>query len=408
MSMSGAGRNDIARHPGSRGVCLALFLGLFVLLTSLLVLLSGPSSVGAAGNDLRKAKISQKGRMLVLQVNSADRFAIRRLARQPDFSRPLARYLCLELRRRGEDRTSRVCFGGRRDHRRVAGFARITSKGQAIKPRTIPVRVKGSSDSGLTISFVPGRAKLTPGRYAWRVRFSNGDCIEEPRTCRSDYPRSGFSSYRVRPVRVVGCTGGDGRVVSRGPRGRKAVALTFDDGPSSYTPDVLRVLRRKKVKATFFVLGNLVAADPAATRRILAAGHEIANHSSDHALLPGYSNLSRANRQIWRATGFKPCLFRPPYGAINSSVRNSARDLGMKSVLWDVDTSDWSTPGSGLISSRISSARNGSIVLMHDGGGPRSQTVAALPGAIRNLRSRGYRFETVTRLLGNRFIYRPR
>jgi peptidoglycan-N-acetylglucosamine deacetylase len=406
--MSDAGTNGVVGHRRSRGVSLAAFLGLFVLLTALLVLLSGPSDVGAAGNDLRKAKVSQKGRMLVVQVDAADRFAVSRLERQPDFGRPLARYLCLEMRRRGERRTSRICVGGRREYRRFAGFARVIPDGTAIKPRTIPVRVKGTSETGFTISFVPGRANLMPGRYAWRVRFSNGDCIDEPRSCRSYYPQSGFSAYRVRPVQVVGCTGGNGQVIRNGPRGRKLVSLTFDDGPSSYTPDILRILRKKRARATFFMLGNLVAGDPAAARRVLAAGHEIANHSSDHALLAGYSNLKRANRQIWRATGFKPCLFRPPYGAINSSVRNSARDLDLKSVLWDVDTSDWSTPGSGSIRSRISSARNGSIVLMHDGGGPRSQTVAALPGAIRNLRSRGYSFVTVTRLLGNSFIYRPR
>jgi peptidoglycan-N-acetylglucosamine deacetylase len=168
------------------------------------------------------------------------------------------------------------------------------------------------------------------------------------------------------------------------------------------------VLRRKKVKATFFMLGDLVSRDPSAARRVLAAGHELANHSSTHSLLPGYSDIGRASRTIRRATGFKPCLFRPPYGALNSSVVGNVRELGMKSVLWDVDTSDWSTPGTGAIQARISGAGPGSIVLMHDGGGPRSQTVAALPGAIHNLRARGFRFVTVTKLLGNRFIYRPR
>jgi peptidoglycan/xylan/chitin deacetylase (PgdA/CDA1 family) len=408
MSMSAGGRNDRISTAGMRRASLAAFLGLFVLLTALLVLLSGPPDVGAAGNDLRKAKLSQKGRMLVVQVNSADRFALSRLVRQPDFDRPISRYLCLELRRRGERRDSRICIGGRRDARTVAGFARITPAGQALKARTVPVKVKGSSAAGLTISFVPGRVNLKPGRYAWRVRFSNGDCIDQPTRCRSSFPQSGLSSYRLRPVQVVGCTGGDGQVVRHGPRGRKLVALTFDDGPSSYTPDILRILRKKKARATFFMLGDQVAADPGTARRVLAAGHEIGNHSADHALLPGYSNLKRANRQIREATGFKPCLFRPPYGALSSSVVQSAKDLGMKSVIWDIDTVDWSTPGSGAIRSRASAAGNGSIVLMHDGGGPRSQTVDALPGAIDNLRSRGYRFVTVTRLLGNRFTYRPR
>jgi peptidoglycan/xylan/chitin deacetylase (PgdA/CDA1 family) len=247
-----------------------------------------------------------------------------------------------------------------------------------------------------------------PGPYSWRVLFSTGACTEVSDDCRSSYPRKRFAHYRVRPVEIVGCTGGNGQVVRKGPGGRKLVALTFDDGPSIYTPQVLDILRRKKAKATYFMLGDTVSADPAAARRVLAAGHEIANHGSSHPLLPSYSDISRASRTIRRATGFKPCLFRPPYGALNSSVISSARSLDMKSILWDIDTSDWSTPGTGTIRSRASSAGSGSIVLMHDGGGPRSQTVAALPGIIHNLRARGYKLVTVTKLLGNRFIYRPR
>jgi peptidoglycan/xylan/chitin deacetylase (PgdA/CDA1 family) len=386
----------------------ALFLGLLVLLVAIVSQLTGASSVDASGAGLRKATIEQKGRMLVMEVRSGRKFALRRLNRQPDVSRPLARYLCLELRRSGEDRISRVCIGGKGGARRKAGFARVTSAGEVLKPATIPVKVKGSSTRGLVLSFSPDRAGLAPGRYSWRVRHSNGDCLDNPRSCRSAFPPAGTSRYRLRPIEVIGCTGGNGAVVKRGPGGKRQVALTFDDGPSSYTPEILGVLRRKKVAATFFMLGDQVAADPAGARRVLAAGHEIGNHSSDHALLPGFSNLKRANRQIRRATGFKPCLFRPPYGALNSSVKRSAGELGMKSVIWDIDTVDWSTPGSGSIRARISGAGPGSIVLMHDGGGPRSQTVDALPGAIHNLRSRGFSFVTVSKLLGNRFFFRPR
>jgi len=379
-----------------------------MLLLAVLVLLSGPPEVGASGTALRNAEVSQKGRSLVVKVVPGREFAIRKLERQPDFSRPRARFLCLEMKRRGDRRRSRVCIGGRKHSRHAAGFARITPGGRTLSEKTIPVKISGTSATGLTIAFVPGRAHVVPGSYGWRLLFSTGTCKSLPGDCRSSYPGKGLARYRVRPVDVVGCTGGNGQVVRSGSRSRKRVALTFDDGPSVYTPQVMDVLRRKKVKATFFMLGDMVSRDPSAARRVLAAGHEIANHSSSHGLLPGYSDISRASRTIRRATGFRPCLFRPPYGALNSSVVASVKDLGMKSVLWDVDTSDWSTPGTGTIRSRISGAGPGSIVLMHDGGGPRSQTVAALAGAIHNLRSRGYRFVTVTKLLGNRFIYRPR
>jgi peptidoglycan/xylan/chitin deacetylase (PgdA/CDA1 family) len=392
----------------SRGLSVATFLGLLVLLVSLLSLLSGPAPVDASAPKLSQATISQQGRMLVLRVRSDQKFALRNLSRQPDLSRPLARYLCFELRRSGEERSSRICLGGKGDSRHQAGFARLTGQGRALRPESIRVKVKGSSTRGLTLVFPPGRAGLLPGSYSWRVRFSNGDCVQRPRSCRSSFPGSGNSRYRLRPIAVVGCTGGDGSVVNRGPRGARLVALTFDDGPSSYTPAILRILREKRVPATFFMLGDQVAADPAGARRVLASGHEIGNHSSDHALLPGFSNLKKADRQIRRATGFEPCLFRPPYGALDPSVKQSARDLGMTSIIWDIDTSDWSTPGSGSIRARIREAGPGSIVLMHDGGGPRDQTVDALPGAIHDLRSRGFSFVTVSRLLGSRFIFRPR
>jgi peptidoglycan-N-acetylglucosamine deacetylase len=109
---------------------------------------------------------------------------------------------------------------------------------------------------------------------------------------------------------------------------------------------------------------------------------------------------------IQRATGFRPCLFRAPYGAVSPSLIGLAHGLGLTTIQWDVDPRDWSLPGSRAIYSRIvGAARNGSIVLMHDGGGPRSQTLAALPGIIHTLRARGYGFVTVTQLTGARLRY---
>jgi peptidoglycan/xylan/chitin deacetylase (PgdA/CDA1 family) len=399
MRMEAADKTRLSR--------LTAFVALLTLLT-LLTLLVSPGPSGAAGSDLRKATVTQKGRAIVFAVNPSRAFALSRLSRRPDLTRPKARFLCVEMRRRGARRLSRICVGGPRSSRTRAVASRALPGGKAIKSETIPVRVSGSSTDGLTISFVPARARLTPGRYAWRVIFSSGACQPTRFDCRSSYPEEGFDVYRLRPVIVVGCTGGNGEVVRSGPGGRRMVALTFDDGPSDYTPEVLKILRNKRAKATFFMLGQQVAADPAMARKVLAAGHEIGNHSYSHPLLPGYSELSSTSRTIRKATDFKPCLFRPPYGAINSSVISSAKALEMKSVIWSVDTVDWSTPGTDAIRSRATAAGRGSIVLMHDGGGPRSQTVAALPGIIDSLRGRGYKLVTVTRLLGNRFIYRPR
>ncbi len=151
----------------------------FLLLFATLVLFSGPAEVGAAGTDLRQASVAQKGRSLVVRVVPGRQFAISRLERQPDFSRPRARFLCLEMRRRGDSRISRICMGGKRDSRGAAGFARITPAGKAVKQQTIPVKVSGTSASGLTLSFVPGRAHVVPGNYSWRVLFSTGTCDED-------------------------------------------------------------------------------------------------------------------------------------------------------------------------------------------------------------------------------------
>jgi peptidoglycan/xylan/chitin deacetylase (PgdA/CDA1 family) len=116
--------------------------------------------------------------------------------------------------------------------------------------------------------------------------------------------------------------------------------------------------------------------------------------------------MSATNSRIRSATGFEPCLFRPPGGAYDSRVVSDAKALGMTTVLWNVDPRDWSRPGSGAIYSRVvSAARPGAIVVMHDGGGDRSQTVAALPRIIRTLKGRGYRLVTVSKLLGQRTIW---
>jgi peptidoglycan/xylan/chitin deacetylase (PgdA/CDA1 family) len=146
----------------------------------------------------------------------------------------------------------------------------------------------------------------------------------------------------------------------------------------------------------------------ATMRQILAEGNEIGDHTMNHVEYPGYSQIAGDAARIEEYTHFKPCLFRPPGGAVNSSVVATAGGLGMRTITWDVDPRDWSTPGTGAIYSNIvANAQPGSIILMHDGGGPRGETLAALPQVIDTLRARGYRFETVTELLGYRLLYRP-
>jgi peptidoglycan/xylan/chitin deacetylase (PgdA/CDA1 family) len=204
----------------------------------------------------------------------------------------------------------------------------------------------------------------------------------------------------------IGCKRGGDPFRSNGPRDKKVVALTFDDGPSIYTTQVISILVRQKAKGTFFVLGQNVPGFERQLQRELAWGFEIGNHSFNHPQYPSAGQLSQTTERIQRASGFTPCLFRPPYGAVNRSLIGRARAQGMMTINWDVDPQDWATPGSGAIYSRIvNNTRPGSIILMHDGGGPRGQTVAALPNVIRTLRARGYEFATVSELLGHKFVY---
>jgi peptidoglycan-N-acetylglucosamine deacetylase len=205
----------------------------------------------------------------------------------------------------------------------------------------------------------------------------------------------------------VGCTSHPGATVSNGPRAGREVALTFDDGPNAVqTPAILATLERLHARATFFEEGGHVQGREALMRQILAAGDEIGNHSFDHPLYPGYGELAATDRRIRAATGFEPCLFRPPYGLFDAKVAAAARRSRLETVLWDVDSHDDRHPGAAAIRANVLGfAQPGSIVLMHDGG-HHPQTVRALPGIVRGLHARGFRFVTVTELLGGRMLYR--
>jgi peptidoglycan-N-acetylglucosamine deacetylase len=179
--------------------------------------------------------------------------------------------------------------------------------------------------------------------------------------------------------------------------------LTFDDGPHpTWTPRVLDALRRHGARATFFATGAQVQRYPALARRIVAEGHRIENHTMNHARLTNLSwngvraELSSANQAIRVAVGRGTTCFRPPYGATSRTVVDAANSLGHRQVLWTVDPSDWKRPPSSQIASVVlRNIRPGGVVLLHDGGGDRSRTVAALDTILPELRRRGYSFGLV-------------
>jgi peptidoglycan-N-acetylglucosamine deacetylase len=179
-----------------------------------------------------------------------------------------------------------------------------------------------------------------------------------------------------------------------------SVFLTFDDGPDpTWTPQVLDVLKANGVTATFCMVGRYARANPDLVRRIVAEGHTLCNHTQNHAALDTLSadaveaEIAGASASISGAAGVGPKVFRIPYGRSNATVLAVAAKLGLPILGWNVDPSDYSRPGTDAIVARVSQAvKPGAIVLMHDGGGDRSQTVAALQRLIPALRAAGYTF----------------
>jgi peptidoglycan/xylan/chitin deacetylase (PgdA/CDA1 family) len=195
--------------------------------------------------------------------------------------------------------------------------------------------------------------------------------------------------------------------VSEGPSAGREVALTFDDGPSlAQTPEILETLNRLDARATFFEEGRHVAGNEALMREILLDGVEIGNHSFDHPHYPGFGELASTNRLIHEATGFEPCLFRPPYGLVDAEDAAAAVGNRLETILWSFDAGDdHHVPAARMQAHVIGSARPGSIILMHDGG-HHPQTPLALPRIVEGLHERGFRLVTVTELLGGRFLYK--
>ncbi len=194
------------------------------------------------------------------------------------------------------------------------------------------------------------------------------------------------------PVRVVTPAG---RPVSPPRHGGRVLYLTFDDGPDPHwTPTVLALLARYHATATFFEVGAQVRDHPRTAAAVRAAGQHVGNHTAHHARLTDLDDAG-VRREILGGPRGTTCL-RPPFGSVDHRVRAVASSLGLSIALWDVETDDWTRPGVASIEHHLlHDVRPGRTVIMHDGGGDRSQTVAALAAALPVLAARGYRFEAV-------------
>lgn len=182
----------------------------------------------------------------------------------------------------------------------------------------------------------------------------------------------------------------------------KVIALTFDDGPDPIdTPDVLNILKTKEVRATFFVLGQAARANPFLLKRIALEGHEIGNHSFSHDYQQRrlVEEIKQTDQEVFASTGVHTYYYRPPGGFLSKSQLETVRKNGNVVALWSVDSKDWRNPGvKQIVDNVIKNVFPGAIILLHDGGYQRTQTVKALSPIIDALRERGYRFSTLSEL----------
>jgi len=182
---------------------------------------------------------------------------------------------------------------------------------------------------------------------------------------------------------------------------RKEVALTFDDAPSPFTKEVLKILDNYGVSATFFLVGSQVEKSPEVARQIVAAGHEIGNHSfshcwsSDDSVETLVEDIKRAEEAIYRATGQVPLYFRPPGGMVNDKVKEACGQTGYGILLWWVDSRDWLLTEEEILEKVKKEVKDGAIILFHN----LATTVEILPQVIEDLRREGYKFVTISQLL---------
>jgi peptidoglycan/xylan/chitin deacetylase (PgdA/CDA1 family) len=199
--------------------------------------------------------------------------------------------------------------------------------------------------------------------------------------------------------------------VWRGPRGQRRLALTFDDGPSESTRQLLGLLDRYGVRATFFQCGHHVRRLAKVAREVAEAGHEIGNHTDTHPALhfrsPNYihEQLRRAQEAIVTETGYRPRLFRPPYGVRWFGLREAQRKLGLLGVMWTAIARDWALPAEGIAARLWRATAPGAILCLHDGRALKHDpgiqpTIDAAAGLLPRWLDEGYELVTVSELIG--------
>jgi peptidoglycan-N-acetylglucosamine deacetylase len=377
---------------------------------------SGAEVTPAQPLSLQSVSVTQDGQDLVWSVELTQSFSPGDLGRNQES-------VCLLLARTSTGSgVAQLCLAGPRRGERSPRvlYLPITPAGTG-RAVAIDATVTRSSNRELTASFLPATVGLPYRPVRWQVISTvsvRGCAPASPgnTTCSTSLPAKP-TLLAIHTPRLVGCVATGPDWVFTGPRNVHDIALTFDDGPWPDPPasDFVNELARLHVPATFFEIGEHIPTyDPGGRveKQMLADGDIIGDHTWSHPDLKGLSpfeqqaQISDAAAEIKRATGFEPCLFRAPDGAVNSSVLNEAKSLGMTTIQWDIDPRDWALPGEGeIIDNVLANAHNGGIVEEHFGGGPRYETLDALPAEVAGLRARGYEFVTLTQMLGYKLLY---
>ncbi len=358
---------------------------------------------------LRQGEVRQVDRSLQFSVHTAAPIELAGLDPQPDVNDAQARYVCLEMELEstgeGEEGSGeRICAGASGNE---VGVTTIAGEPAAVaEDGALEASIDRPEPDQLSITIPLSELGLPTEAHRFRFVTSDGSCDGAPdESCVDRLPEDGEGDFDIRTPVMASCTGTDGVQLRYGPRDRKKVALTFDDGPSVSTPAILEILEEKRADGTFFMLGEAVERNPELARQITLQGSEVANHSMKHDSFPTAADIRATNDVVEDASGLRPCSFRPPYGRVDAPLTRRASDQGMNTVLWDVDTEDWTDWSSveSVAAGTMANAQPGSIILMHDGGDAvREKTIESLPLIIDGLRAQGYSFVTVSELLGNR------
>ncbi len=389
---------DTRRGVGFRSVWL-----IPALIVGLVFAHAGATAQAASPPTVQWASLRQSGQDLVWRAQLNAPFTATGLASQNET-------LCLVIERiaTGEVR-EQVCLTPAGRHSALVAL-------YGSQRKRIAATVTRPTATTMRAEFLPAAIGLRYLELGWQTETTAAaPACSSPSPCTSVFPAQA-RALELHVPRLIGCKVSGPAFVSQGPSRGRMVALTFDDGPWYDTSQFLGVLERKHAVGTFFEIGEQIATygqGGAIERRMLRDGDMIGDHTWSHIDVSGdgptaASQIGMTAAAIRSAThGFTPCLFRAPDGAVSPALISEARRMGFTTIQWNVDPRDWSLPGTGAIyGTVVSNVHPGSIVIQHDGGGNRSETLAALPQEIDTLRHEGYKFVTVTQLLGYRLIYK--